>query len=109
LSATEWTAYAIDGSEQQDCDVIVRVRSSSAPAQAELSIGEKTLKVNVTDNSWKDIKVGVVQFNRGANRLKWEVKQGTADLDWIDVGESGKSRQSAAPNRSPASEISSSD
>jgi len=103
LSATEWTAYTIDSNSQQDCQIVIKARSSGNPAQAELSIGEKTFAVALTENAWKEIKVGVTQFNRGANRLKWVIKQGTADLDWIDIGETEKSQQSAAPIRSTTS------
>jgi hypothetical protein len=103
LSATEWTAYTIDSNSQQDCQILIRARSSGTPAQAELSIGEKTFAVTLTDNAWKEIKVGGTQFNRGANRLKWVIKQGTADLDWIDIEEAAKSQQSSTPNRSTTS------
>jgi hypothetical protein len=48
----------------------------------------------VSENTWKEIKVGTIQFSRGANRLKWTVKQGTADLDWIDVRSAIKPEQS---------------
>jgi endoglucanase len=85
LSATEWTAYTIDSTSQQDCELIVRARATNAPAQVELIVGEKTVAVPVSDTAWKEINVGAVQFTRGANHLKWAVKQGTADLDWIDV------------------------
>lgn len=102
LSATEWTAYSIDSSEQQDCEIVTRVRAGS-PAQAELSVGDKTFTLNVTDSGWREIKVGGTQFGRGANRLKWSVKQGTADLDWIDVRQNAKSQQSAAPKVSSTS------
>jgi hypothetical protein len=94
LSGTEWTAYTIDSTSQQDCEIIVRARATNAPAVAELTIGEKTIQVNVTDNTWKEIKFGPVPFSRGANRLKWLVKQGTADLDWIDVRSAIKPEQS---------------
>jgi endoglucanase len=108
LAATEWTSYAIDSTAQQDCDIIVRVRSSSAPAQAELSVGEKTVSVKIAENDWKEIKVSAIQFNRGANRLKWEVKQGTVDLDWIDVKESAKAQQSKVPPSPTSAEVGSS-
>jgi hypothetical protein len=85
LSATEWTAYTIDSISQQDCEIIIRARATNAPAQVDLSVGEKTVGVTVSDSAWKELKVGAVQFSRGANRLKWLVKEGTADLDWIDV------------------------
>jgi hypothetical protein len=103
LSATEWTAYTIDSHAQEDCEIIVRARAASGPAQAELSVGQNTFAVSLTDNAWKEIKLGAMQFSRGANRLKWAVKQGTADLDWIDVRESAGSQQSKAPKRSTTS------
>ena len=94
LSATEWTAYTINSTSQQDCEVIVKARATNASAQVELIVGEKTVPLTLSDNTWKEIKVGAIQFARGANRLKWFVKQGIADLDWIDVRSGFKPEQS---------------
>jgi endoglucanase len=85
LTETEWTSYAIDSSTRQDCKIILRARAAGSPAQAELLIGEKTFPVKVTGTNWTEIKLGPTQFDRGPNHLKWIMKQGTADLDWLEV------------------------
>jgi hypothetical protein len=85
LEPTEWTAYSIDSNAAQNCEITFRVRAASSPAEAELVVGEKTIPVKVAGNTWSEIKLGSVPFNQGPNRLKWSVKQGTVDLDWIDV------------------------
>lgn len=102
LSSGEWTAYTIDSSVRQEHGVIVRARSANSAAQAELQIGEKTFGVNVTDNAWKDIKLGTIPLNRGRNSLKWVVKQGTVDLDWIDVTSESKAEESTTARPTPA-------
>jgi hypothetical protein len=85
LEPTEWTAYSIDSNAAQNCEITFRVRAASSPAEAELVVGEKMIPVKVTGSTWSEIKLGSVPFNQGPNRLKWSVKQGTVDLDWIDV------------------------
>lgn len=85
LEQSEWTAYSIDGDARQNCEIAVRVRAVGAPAEAELVLRDKPVPVKVSDTAWSEIKLGVMQFDQGPNRLKWGVKQGTIDLDWIDV------------------------
>jgi hypothetical protein len=84
LEETEWTAYSIDSNAGQNCEITVRARAA-APAAAELTVGEKSIPVKVSESAWTEIKLGVAQFNQGSNRLKWTAKQGTVDFDWIDV------------------------
>jgi hypothetical protein len=90
LGTAEWTSYTIDSIAQQDCEIVIRARPQSAAAQSELSIGDKTFEVSLTENAWKETKIGAAQFSRGTNRLKWAVKQGNVDLDWLQVNELGK-------------------
>lgn len=84
LEGAEWTAYSIDSSAGRNCEITVRVRAA-APAEAELTIGEKSIPVKVSESAWTEMKLGAAQFNQGPTRLKWMVRQGTVDLDWIDV------------------------
>jgi aryl-phospho-beta-D-glucosidase BglC (GH1 family) len=95
LTATEWTAYSIDSDVPQTCEITIRARATNSPAEAELRVGEKTFKVKLADNIWKEIKVGPIEFNPGANSLKWVVKEGAADLDWIDVSSQVKGQSTA--------------
>ena len=105
LKESEWTAYTIDSAATQKCEITLRARAAGGPAEAELMIGERPLTVKISSNEWAEIKLGTAQFNRGANRLKWLVKQGTADLDWIEVNESKETEQSAVRRASPAFEF----
>jgi aryl-phospho-beta-D-glucosidase BglC (GH1 family) len=88
LKETEWTAYTIDSASTRDCEITIRARAAGAPAQAELMIGERALTVKIDASDWAEIKLGSARFNHGPNQLKWMVKQGAADLDWIDIKES---------------------
>jgi hypothetical protein len=85
LEESEWTAYTIDSSARQNCEITVRARAVGSPAEAEVVIGGKSVPVKIGETTWSEIKLGSVQFNQGPNPLQWVVKQGTVDLDWIDV------------------------
>jgi endoglucanase len=95
LTATEWTAYNIGSKNSQRRDVTLRARAAGAPADAQLQVGARTIDVKLQQKEWSEIKLSAVQFEPGQNRIRWTVKQGTADLDWIDVGEAENSQQSA--------------
>ncbi len=90
LKASEWTAYTIDSGASTNCAITLRVRAENAPAEAQLVVGDRILDVKITQGTWTDIKLGLVSLDRGANRLKWIVKQGTVDLDWLDVAGTGQ-------------------
>ena len=95
LMATEWTAYTIASDSTQQRTVSLRARAPGGPAEATLQVGERSLEVKLQQKDWSEISLGLVPFSRGPNRIRWSIKQGTADLDWIDVGETDKRQPSA--------------
>jgi aryl-phospho-beta-D-glucosidase BglC (GH1 family) len=105
LKESEWTAYTIDSAATLKCEITLKARAVGESAEVELMIGEHPLTVKISSNEWAEIKLGTAQFDRGANRLKWLVKQGTAELDWIEVNESKETQQSAVPRASQAFEF----
>jgi len=50
-------------------------------------VNDHVLSVPITQTNWTEIKLGATPLASGPNHLKWTVKHGTADLDWIDVTE----------------------
>ena len=97
LNADEWTACTIDSGASTNCVITIKARVKNAPAEAQLVVGERTLEVKLTPGTWLEIKLGSVPLARGANRLKWIIRQGTVDLDWLDVAEGGKQTRPAVP------------
>jgi hypothetical protein len=97
LRSGEWTAYSIDGGTMTNCAITVRVRAENAPAEARLELNGHTTDVHITQNDWTEIKLGPAALTQGSNHLRWTVKQGTADLDWIDVA--GEGNQTAGSDR----------
>ncbi|PWU13191.1 MAG: glycoside hydrolase [Verrucomicrobia bacterium] len=95
LSATEWTAYAITSRTPKSYDVSLRAKAGSASAEIQLTIGEHTRCITLSSKGWSDINIGTFALLQGPNRIKLEVKSGTADLDWLDVNPAKQSQQSA--------------
>ncbi len=89
LKPTEWTAYTIDSGTPASWSISVRVRAHDAPAEASLQVNDQNLNTPITQTNWTEIKLGAAQLNSGPNHLKWAVKQGAVDLEWIDVTEGG--------------------
>ena len=85
LGPTEWTAYEINCDQPRRCEVTLRVRSEQAPAEAQLQVNDQAAIAVTSEKNWAEVKVGVVQFKQGVNHLKWMVKRGTVDLDWLDI------------------------
>jgi hypothetical protein len=55
-----------------------------------LVIGNRILDVKIPQNTWTEINLGTVSMDRGNTRLKWIIKQGTVDLDWLNITEQGQ-------------------
>jgi endoglucanase len=89
LKTGEWTAYTIDGGAAAKYAITVRVRAQDGPAEAQLEVNDHILDAPITQTAWTEIKLGPAALNRGPNHLKWVVKHGTVDLDWLDVTEEG--------------------
>jgi len=94
LHETEWTSYSIDSLSSQKCEITLYARSLGAPAEAELLINEQPLTVKFDGNQWEEVNPGTALLNRGTNRMKWLVRKGTIDLDWIEVTAKEKSHVS---------------
>ena len=90
LQKGEWTAYTINCDAQTNCSLTFRVRAVDGPAEAQLAIGSQSLNLKLVANNWTEIQPGSLPFHHGSNRLKWIIKQGTADLDWIEVKETAQ-------------------
>lgn len=95
LQTTEWTAYTIQSESAEDSSVTLRVRAENSPAEAQLVVGDRVLDVDLPQTTWREIKLPGVPLSRGANHLKWIVRRGTVDLDWLDIRVPEKTRQAA--------------
>jgi len=85
LAADEWTAYQINNDKSRACAITVRVRSAEAPAEAQLRFKDQSLNVTIRDQSWTEVKLDPVVLAQGLNEIKWLVKRGTVELDWLDI------------------------
>jgi hypothetical protein len=96
LSQGEWTAYDINNEAPRRCEIAVRARVRSGPASAQLQVGEQLLNIELTDKTWKELRPGTILMPAGPNRLKWMIKQGEVDLDWLEVTAT-EEQQTSAP------------
>ena len=85
LDSTEWTSYTISSDAAKKYQVILRAKAATGSTTAELTIGDKVRTVTLSDKNWSEINLGTIALSPGANRLKWAVKNGTADLAWIEL------------------------
>ncbi|MDD5140166.1 MAG: family 78 glycoside hydrolase catalytic domain [Verrucomicrobiales bacterium] len=95
LDAQEWTAYTIASGFPGDYQVTIRVKADDAPAEAQIISGNQVRQVTITQNTWQEIKLDAIHLNRGANRLKFLVTNGVADLDWIELSPAKKNKTAA--------------
>ena len=104
LDSTEWTSYTISSDASRHCQIIAKAKAASGPAVVEVRVGDEVRTVTLSEKSWSEINVGTVDLSQGANRLKWLVKSGVADLDWIELNpsESGQRAASGVPGGLPA-------
>jgi hypothetical protein len=99
LADTEWAAYTIFSDSKMEGAIKLRARSPVGPAAADLQVGDRKLEVKVTEGDWTEFDLGSISLAAGANHLKWTVRHGTVDLDWIEVRETEGSRASASIGR----------
>jgi hypothetical protein len=93
LGSSEWTSYTIANDALRQCDVVAKVKASSGPAVVELKVGDEVRTVTVSDKGWSEVNLGTVDLSQGQNQLKWTVKSGVADLDWIDLHAAGATQR----------------
>jgi endoglucanase len=84
LSADEWTAYNFQSLAAQNCNVALRVKAEAVPCVMQVSIGEKTQSVSVTNTGWAEIVLNAIPVPKGAGNLKYSVKEGTVNVDWAE-------------------------
>jgi hypothetical protein len=68
----------------QNCNVALRVKAEAVPCVMQVSIGEKTQSVSVTNTDWAEIVLNAVSVPKGAGNLKYSVKEGTVNVDWAE-------------------------
>jgi len=90
LSADEWTAYNFQSLSARSCDVALRVKARVVPCVLEVSVGEQTQSVSVTNTDWAEIALNAVAVPKGAGNLKYAVKQGTVEVDWAEFKVAGE-------------------
>jgi endoglucanase len=96
LNATEWTAYTISSGVPEEYELRVKAKAAATPTEVVLTVGGMSRAVTLSASTWSEIKLGTVTLAQGTNRVKWLVKSGAADLDWIELAAKGESRQSAS-------------
>ena len=86
LNPGEWTAYTIRCDDKEQLyKVISRVKTTAAPAQAQLWIDDEPCDLTISRNGWSEVDLGQHSLAPGEHRLKWVVKDGTVSLDWFQI------------------------
>jgi endoglucanase len=85
LGSDEWTRYTISSDAPRHYQVIAKAKTSSGPTVIEIKVGDEVRTVTLTNEGWNEINAGTVALSPGTNQLKWTVKSGVADLDWIEL------------------------
>ena len=85
LGAGEWTAYTVNcKASNGDYETIVHAKAENTPAEAQLMIDDSPCDVNISTNAWNEINLGTHSLSSGPHRLKWLVKSGIVQLDWLE-------------------------
>ncbi len=84
LDSSEWTKYTVSSEGAKEYRVVIKAKAS-APTTAEISIGGESHSITLSNSNWDEITLGTASLSEGANQLKWAVKNGSADLDWIEL------------------------
>ena len=84
LNAGEWTAYDINSTESQTCQLVVRAKAEILPTAFTLSLNNQTVQVNMTGTDWVDLEQKEMKLSEGINTLKLTVKSGQACFDWFN-------------------------
>ena len=102
LDPTEWTSYTISSDGTKNYRVVIKAKAARGPATAELIIGDDVRPVTISGSGWNEINVGIVALEQGSNRLKWSVKNGIAELEWIELrtAEDGQRVANGSPEKS---------
>jgi len=82
LQAGEWTGYVIHSRESKDYAGACRIKAA-VPSRIEISLGAQTEQIDVSSGDWRELELKPLAFSSGANRLKFAVKTGSVELDWL--------------------------
>lgn len=94
LGAGEWTAYTVNcRAPNADYETVVHARAENIPAEAQLLIDDLPCDVKFSTNSWSEINLGTHLLSSGPHHLKWLVKNGTVQLDWLEFSYPQDSRR----------------
>lgn len=102
LSAGQCTAYKIDGDARGDWIVTLQIRAEHLPAAAELQVNDLRFDVAMTGKEWTSTRLPSVRLRPGVNQIKWLVKRGVIELDWMDVQPVEEVRPTSETPTSPA-------
>jgi endoglucanase len=103
LNSSEWTSYTVSSDAPRDYQIVVKAKAAHDPATVEIQIGDEFRTVTLSNSNWSEITIGTAALSSGANHLKWIVKSGSADLDWIQLNppEAGQRAASGIPTELP--------
>jgi hypothetical protein len=85
LNSSEWTSYTVSSDAHRDYQIVVKAKAASGPAAIEIRVGDEVRTITLSDKNWNEINLGTIGLASGSNHLKWTVKSGSADLDWIQL------------------------
>jgi endoglucanase len=85
LEAGEWTAYKCKSTEKHRFDVSLQIKAVDQPAEIILWINGQSNELKVNSTDWSDLKIEEQIFRKDENELKFEVKKGSVNLDWINI------------------------
>ena len=90
MSAPEWAAYTIWSDAPKEYSLTMKAKSADTPTDIQIVVGDRVRQVTISGTNWSEIKLGTIALAQGTNHLKWCVKSGVADLDWIELGPAEK-------------------
>jgi hypothetical protein len=96
LGSSEWTSYSVSSDAPRHCQVVAKAKASNGAATVEIQVGNEVRTVKLSDKDWNEVNIGTVSLSQGPNQLKWAVKSGVADLDWIELNPSDAIQHAAS-------------
>lgn len=85
LNAGEWTAYKCKSPEKMTCVVSLKIKAVQQPAEIVLWVNGQSNELKVSQTEWTELKLTTQSFRKDGNELKFEVKKGSVNLDWINI------------------------
>jgi aryl-phospho-beta-D-glucosidase BglC (GH1 family) len=85
LDSGEWTEYKCKASKKITCKVSMQIKAVKQPAEIILWINGKSNELKVNQTEWTELKLNPQVFRKDENEIKFEVKNGSVNLDWINI------------------------